>query len=123
MGFRFDLPGMEPSWGDAYEVDHYTGLLDKGSPAEDVGAFAYYATNPVLVFSDPKGPFEIRALMRYGGLGFLAAFARWLPAAMLAGGLFGWAFDFHDRREGGLVETWPKAATHDFEPQVDWTNW
>jgi len=107
MGFRFDPMGLEPSWSDATDVDHYTGLLDKGSPAEDVGAFLYYATNPIALLSDPKAPWEIRYIRTSAGIGTAAAFARWLPVAMLIAGFGGWIFDPSDRREGGVWEMNP----------------
>lgn len=126
MGFRFDIGGMEPSWSDATGVDHYTGLLDKGSPAEDVGAFLYYATNPVALLSDPKAPWEIRYIQQSSGVGFAVAVARWLPVTMLIAGTFGWALDPKDRREGGLWER-PSSPSSDsyWDRGSDdpWTTW
>lgn len=114
MGFRFDPMGLEPKWSDATPgTDHYTGLLDKGSPGEDLGAFLYYATNPIALASDPKAKWEIELIQRRSGVGIMVAFARWLPITMLMAGTFGWVLDPKDKREGG----WWESPTP--EPSVD----
>ena len=101
MGFRFDIGDLEPSFSDVASQPKHD-LFSKGAPFDDVGAFVYYAGFGAL---DPKAVvFEIPLTMRYTGLGFIAAYFRQLPPAMLVSGILGWAWDPMDRREGGWAE-------------------